>query len=150
MPDSFLRHISDGTMSAKEYLRTGEVAARARVNVQTLRYYERIGLLPAPGRLPSGYRAYPPEAVRTVRFVKRAQELGFTLTEIRVLLRLAGRADGCGETRELADRRIARLEDEIAGLRRMRNELRRLVSACESPHPASACPLTGAIEDEAR
>lgn len=133
-------------MSAREYLRIGEVAARARVNVQTLRYYERIGLLPEPRRLSSGYRAYPPGAVRTVRFVKRAQALGFTLTEIRSLLRLSGRDDGCAETRALADLRIARLDDEIAELRATRDGLRRLASECAAPHDDAACPLTDAIE----
>lgn len=136
-------------MPDREYLRIGEVAGQARVNVQTLRYYERIGLLPEPRRLASGYRAYPPETVRTVRFVKRAQALGFTLTEIRSLLRLTGRDDGCGESRELADRRIARLDAEIAELQAMRDELRRLASACETPHADAICPLTDAIENAA-
>ena len=72
----------------RERLRTGEVAARAGVNVQTLRYYERRGLLKKPGRRASGYREYSPDAVRLIRFIKRAQELGFTLTEIEDLLRL--------------------------------------------------------------
>ena len=70
-------------------MRTAEVAATAGVNVQTLRYYERRGLLPAPERLGSGYRSYTPEAVRVVRFVKRSQQLGFTLDEIGSLLELA-------------------------------------------------------------
>jgi DNA-binding transcriptional MerR regulator len=70
-------------------MRTMQVAQRAGVNAQTLRYYERRGLLPDPPRTASGYRAYGPEAVRIVRFVKRAQELGFSLTEIEVLLHLA-------------------------------------------------------------
>lgn len=132
-------------MSVEDSLRIGEVAARARVNVQTLRYYERIGLLPEPRRSSSGYRAYPPKAVHTVRLIKRAQALGFTLTEIRELLRLAGGDDACGPIRELADRRIARLDTKIAGLQAMRDELRRLATGCEVPHPAPTCPLTDAI-----
>ena len=69
-------------------MRIGEVAAEAAVNIQTLRYYERVGLLPAPDRHPSGYRSYARDAVRRVRFIKRAQELGFTLAEIGELLAL--------------------------------------------------------------
>jgi MerR family transcriptional regulator, mercuric resistance operon regulatory protein len=136
-------------MSVEDHLRIGEVAARARANVQTLRYYERIGLLPEPRRLSSGYRAYPPKAVHTVRFVKRAQALGFTLTEIRGLLRLTGSDDGCAETRELANRRIARLDAEIAGLQAMRDELWRLATGCEMPHPGPRCPITDAIKNAA-
>ena len=136
-------------MPASEYLRIGEVAARARVNVQTLRYYERIGLLPEPRRLASGYRTYPPETAHTVRFVKRAQALGFTLAEIRDLLRLTARDDGCAETRTLAKRRIARLDAEIGELQAVREELRRLASACDAPHADPACPLTDAIDNAA-
>ena len=69
-------------------MRTKEVADRARVNTQTLRYYERRGLLDAPPRTPAGYREYPSSAVRVLRFVKRAQELGFSLAEIDELLHL--------------------------------------------------------------
>ena len=70
-------------------MRTSEVAAQAHVNTQTLRYYERRGLLPQPERTHSGYRTYTADAVRVVRFVKRAQQLGFTLDEIEELLHLA-------------------------------------------------------------
>lgn len=91
-------------------LRAGEVAARAHVNVQTLRYYERRGLLPEPRRLPSGYRAYPAEAVRMVRFIKQAQALGFTLEEIRSLQRLTGdRPGNCGKAQDIAAARISEL-----------------------------------------
>ncbi len=72
----------------REALKTGEVAARAGVNIQTLRYYERRGLIQEPTRRASGYREYPQDAVRVIRFIKRAQDLGFTLTEIEELLRM--------------------------------------------------------------
>ncbi|MFI1920295.1 MerR family transcriptional regulator [Nocardia sp. NPDC020380] len=79
-------------------MRTGELAARAGVNAQTLRYYERRGLPARPPRSPAGYRSYPVEAVEVVRFVKRAQELGFTLEEIEELLELAaGGPEDCGK-----------------------------------------------------
>ena len=74
-------------------MRTGQIANQAGVNVQTLRYYERRGLLQAPARRDSGYREYPSDAIRIVRFVKRAQELGFTLSEVEILLGLAAGGD---------------------------------------------------------
>src|SRR5215470_9819706 len=90
-------------------MRIGEVAARASVHVETLRYYERRGLLREPRRQPSGYRSYGEESVHLVRFIKRAQELGFTLANIQELLRLAqGGPESCREVRALA---IAKIED---------------------------------------
>lgn len=83
--------------------------------MQTLRYYERRGLLPAPARLGSGYRSYDPAAVRTVRFVKRAQRLGFSLVEIDALLDLAaGGPASCDAARAMADEKLAQLEQKIA------------------------------------
>lgn len=136
-------------MEGARHLRTGEVAAQAGVNEQTLRYYERIGLLPEPRRLPSGYRAYSPDAVHTVRFVKRAQALGFSLTEVRTLLHVEGGPDGCEKARSLADARATSLNTKIAELRRMRDELRRLVVDCAEHRHDPSCPLTEAIESEA-
>lgn len=92
-------------------MRSAEVAAEAGVNVQTLRYYERRGLLAEPERLDSGYRAYGPEAVRIVRFVKRAQGLGFSLEEVESMLELAsGGPASCKAARELAKQKIAQLD----------------------------------------
>lgn len=127
-------------------LRAGEVAARARVNVQTLRYYERRGLLPEPRRLPSGYRAYPAEAVRMVRFIKQAQALGFTLEEIRSLQRLTGdRPGNCEKAQDLAAARVSELDQKIARLRQMREALSVLARECRGPHPADTCPLTRSL-----
>src|SRR5919199_6927108 len=98
-------------------MRTGEVAAEAGVNVQTLRYYERRGLLPEPARRESGYRVYGPDAVRRVRFIKRAQELGFGLREAESLLALAtGGPESCEAARELAETKVAELDRRIADL----------------------------------
>ena len=107
-----------------ETLRIGEVAGRAGVNVQTLRFYERRGLLPEPPRRASGYREYAPESVRRVRFIKRAQELGFTLAEVEELLRL--REDPripCREVRATAETKIADIEEKMRRLRAMRAAL---------------------------
>ena len=129
-------------------MRTGEVAAEAGVNVQTLRYYERRGLLPEPARRDSGYRAYGPEAVRIVRFIKRAQELGFGLREAETLLGLAaGGPESCDAARELAEEKVAELDRRIADLRAMRDSLQRLSATCARPRDDRDCPLLHAIED---
>lgn len=115
-------------------MRVGEVAARAGVNVETLRYYERRGLLPAPDRGPSGHRLYDEEAVRLLRAIKDAQAVGFTLSEIAEILRAARR--GVSPSEELRVRMAAKIDEidgRIAGLRRMREELARVVGcACTS------------------
>jgi Hg(II)-responsive transcriptional regulator len=129
-------------------MRTGQVAAEAGVNVQTLRYYERRGLLAQPSRQESGYRVYGPDAVRTVRFIKRAQELGFSLGDAEALLDLAaGGPESCEAARELADQKIADLDRRIADLQAMRDSLRRLAATCLRPPDDRECPLLGALEN---
>ncbi|MQA85761.1 MAG: MerR family DNA-binding protein [Streptosporangiales bacterium] len=127
-------------------MRSGEVAGKAGVNVQTLRYYERRGLLAEPPRSAAGYRAYPAGAVEVVRFVKRAQQLGFTLDEVEELL---GMTDGgpasCDAARTVAEQRLADLEAKIADLQRMRASLRRLVATCSRPRRDRECPLLQAV-----
>jgi len=128
-------------------MRTAEVAEQAGVNAQTLRYYERRGLLPDPGRTGGGYRAYGSDAVRIVRFVKRAQELGFTLTEIEVLLDLAGGGpDSCDGTRELAVEKVSDLDRKIAHLLAMRASLDQLVATCTRPRADRECPLLHSLD----
>ena len=116
-----------------ETLRTGEVAAKAGVNVQTLRYYERRGLLQEPQRRSSGYREYPPDAVQLIRFIKRAQELGFTLVEIEELLRLRSDQEAaCSEGKSTAEAKIDDIEQKIRHLRAMKCALEVLVASCAS------------------
>ena len=127
-------------------MRTGELAAEAGVNVQTLRYYERRGLLPEPARQQSGYRVYGADAVRTVRFIKRAQELGFGLRDAEALLVLAaGGPEACEAAHELAEEKIAELDARIADLRAMRDSLERLAATCVRPRAERECPLLHAI-----
>jgi DNA-binding transcriptional MerR regulator len=131
-------------------VRTSAVAAQAHVNTQTLRYYERRGLLPQPDRTRSGYRAYTPEAVRVVRFVKRAQQLGFTLDGIEDLLHLADCGpDSCDEARTMARTRIADLQVRIEELSGMRDALTRLVDTCDQPRAERDCPILRDIETAA-
>jgi MerR family mercuric resistance operon transcriptional regulator len=118
------------------------LAARAAVNPETLRYYERRGLLAVPARSPSGYRAYPEEAVRRVRFIRRAQDIGFSLAEVGTLLDLAaGGPDCCDRVRALAEDKIADLRRRIAELQALHDGLTRLVATCERPRTERECPI---------
>lgn len=115
-----------------EKLRIGAVAEQAGVNIQTLRYYERRGLLANPARTPAGYREYASDAPQIVQFIKRAQQLGFTLTEIQELLRLRAapnrdRARVC----RVATAKIADIEEKLARLEAVRRALADLVDCCE-------------------
>lgn len=128
-------------------LTIGQVASAANVNVETIRYYERRGLIPEPERSPSGYRQYTRAAVRRLRFVKRAQVLGFTLAEISELLEL--RADpgrSCEQVEVEASRTIQRIDRKIAELRRMRSALAPLRRACRERPSSEECPLLDALE----
>ncbi len=131
----------------------GEIAAESRVNIQTVRYYERRGLLPTPQRTPAGYRKYSRDVVLRIRFIKRAQALGFTLEEIAELLRLRLRSgDACGPAQTVAEAKIAEIDGKIASLRRLRRGLTRFVTACRRGSPTGDCPLLDTLggEDDRR
>src|SRR5216683_4313275 len=127
-------------------LRSGELARLARVNIETLRFYERQGLLPKPPQRTSGYREYPPEAVGLVRFIKRAQLLGFSLREIKELLALreVPRAT-CGEVVVLARRKIEEIDTKIEDLRAVRAALMKLLKGCTGTAPIAQCPIIEAL-----
>lgn len=130
-------------------MRSAEVAHAAGVNPQTLRYYQRRGLLAEPDRLDSGYRSWDDTAVRTVRFVKHAQQLGFSLEEIASLLELAGGGpDSCETARQLAVEKTAQLDAKIAALTAMRDALVRLADTCSRPRARRHCPLVQAIDTD--
>ena len=126
-------------------LRTGQLAERAGVNIQTLRYYERRGLLEPPPRRPSGQREYPEAAVRLLRTIKAAQRLGFTLAEIEELIALSEHRRGTGELRRRAQRKIAEVDARIGQLQQVREALLTVVAAeCDSLTDCSCglgCPL---------
>jgi MerR family mercuric resistance operon transcriptional regulator len=118
------------------------------MNAETLRYYERRGLLDEPPRTPGGYRDYPADAVELLRFIKRAQELGFTLDEVEELLHLHhGGPDSCDAARALAHGRRADLQARIADLTRMRDSLTDLIATCALPRADRTCALLAAIEN---
>jgi DNA-binding transcriptional MerR regulator len=123
-------------------MRIGELAARADVSTQTLRYYERRGLLGEHVRTPSGYRSYQANAVRQVRFIRRAQDLGFTLDEIGDLLRMwTDSATSCRAVESRASDTLERIDGKIADLQQMREALAKYVSACRNRMALEQCPL---------
>ena len=132
----------------RETLRTGDVAAKAGVNLQTLRYYERRGILKEPRRNSSGYREYPLETVRVIRFVKGAQDLGFTLGETEALMRL--RDCRVGSRERVRARAVAKLRDideKILGLNAVRRALTVLLDSCRCAGTPE-CPILEALDDE--
>ncbi len=135
---------------AEKTLRTGQVAAAAGVNVETLRYYERRGILKEPRRRGSGFRAYPPEAVKIVRFVKTAQELGFTLDEIEELLSLRDdHQRSCADVRAAATTKIEDVDQKIEKLHAMKQALTVLVNSCRGKGSTRECPILEAIDAKA-
>jgi len=126
-------------------LRTGELAERAGVNIQTLRYYERRGLLAAPARRPSGQRQYPEGAVGLLRTIKAAQRLGFTLDEIEELITLSEHRQTTGELHQRAKAKVGEIDAKIDQLTQMRQALLSVVAAeCDSLTDCSCgqgCPL---------
>lgn len=134
-----------------EALRMGELARKAGVIRETLRFYERKGLLPRPPRTPSGYRAYPREMVGRVRFIRQAQESGFSLREIGELLELrVGPWATCAQVRRKATDKLREIDRKMANLRRMRAAMARLTRLCTGRGPVSRCPILEALSAERR
>ncbi|HEX9867711.1 MAG TPA: MerR family DNA-binding protein [Candidatus Tectomicrobia bacterium] len=123
-------------------LTIGDVAKEAKVNIETLRYYERRGLLTSPPRSLSNYRLYTEDTVRRVRFIKGAQELGFSLKEILDLLSLQAEPEtSCEDIRERAEAKITDIEAKIASLQAMKHALAKLVTECSGSGPITDCPI---------
>lgn len=130
-------------------LTIGQVAKRVGVTVETIRFYERQGLLANPHRTASGYRQYPPEAVQRVRFIQRAKDLGFSLKEIRELLSLCDRPDTmCTHVKVFAVQTLAAIESKLHDLERMRNALAQLLMKCDGKRQLSECPILDALSQE--
>jgi MerR family transcriptional regulator, mercuric resistance operon regulatory protein len=132
-----------------EMMRIGEVAERAGVNVQTLRYYERRGLLPSPTRRPSGYREYTMDTVRLVRFIKRAQELGFSLDDVGELIELRENLSRSRvAVRSVAVRKVADIAARIRRLAAMQKALEQLIATCECTGASRSCSIIEALNDD--
>jgi MerR family copper efflux transcriptional regulator len=130
-------------------MKIGQLAQHAEVNIDTVRYYERQGLLPQPARQASGYRRYDDTDVVRLRFVRRAKALGFTLVEIRELLELSGRReDDMGTLKVAASEKLADVEAKLAELTRIRDGLRTLVAACPGHGALKHCPILHALADD--
>lgn len=125
----------------------GGLAQRAGVNVETVRYYQRIGLLERPARKNGAVRRYGVEDVRRLLFIRRAQALGFSLDEVRLLLTLS---DGrhCAETKRIAVSKLEAVDEKLAALAAMQEALRQLVRACSGGSRARGCPIIDALSAE--
>ncbi len=127
-------------------MRIGTAAEQAGVNIQTLRYYERRGLLPRPPRRRSGYREFADDAVRMVRFIKRAQDLGFTLDEVEELLRLrSDKRRDRARIRAVATKRVRQIERKVAELTAMKRALSHLLRCCAEGSTLE-CPIIEALD----
>lgn len=125
----------------------GELADAAGVGVETIRFYEREGLLPEPPRSEAGYRLYDTDAVRRVLFIRKAKDLGFTLSETKDLLELrVSDTSACDDVAERARRKIATVEERIRELRRVRRVLHDLVETCAAQTETSDCPILEVLD----
>lgn len=132
-------------------LTRGKLAKRCEVNFETVRYYEQEGLIPKPSRSAANYRLYSEETVQRIRFIKSAQELGFTLGEIKELLSLRARPRAkCADVLERAEAKIQNIDEKIQTLKAMRRALVKLKSECQGAMPISACPILEALDAEAQ
>jgi len=132
-----------------EELSIGQVARRANIGVETVRFYEREGLIGRPSRRASGYRQYEPAVVTRLRFIRRAKELGFTLREIKELLELRlDPTSTCADVKGRAQAKIEDIDSKLASLRRVRKALSRLLEACDGRKGTAECPILDALEEE--
>lgn len=129
-------------------IKSGDLARKAGVKTETLRYYEREGLLPEPNRTEAGYRMYSGEDVKRVRFIKRAQELGFSLKEVKELLALKlDASQSASEVKRLAEQKIQNIETKIQSLRAMKETLKDLAEACSGKGQVGNCPILNCLDD---
>lgn len=130
------------TPGSRAALLIGELSRRSGVNIETIRYYERVKVLPPPPRSANGRRVYGPAETRTLAFIRRSRELGFTLDEIRTLLTLSAYNGGgvCAEASSLATRHLVEVRAKIADLRAMEKALAAAVRQCEAGE-APGCPV---------
>lgn len=145
------KHAVSASKQSEIPMTVSGLARAAGVNTETIRFYERCGLLPVPARTAAGYRLYPTIMVRRLRFIRHAKDLGFTLEEIADLLSL--RQDPgctCADVRERANGKIADIDRKIAALTTMRGTLAAISSACPGDGPTTECPILAALDGEGR
>lgn len=123
-------------------LTIGKVAKEANVNIETVRYYERLGLISKPPRTESGYRQFPVEVVQRIKFIKRAQELGFTLLEVNKLLSVSdGKDYDCHDIQQFASKKLEEIEQKISDLEKIKSILYDLSKKCPGQGPLDKCPI---------
>lgn len=123
-------------------LGSSELAKQGGINQESIRFYEKEGLLPKPPRTAGGYRVFSTDDVRRVRFIKRAQEIGFSLREIKELLALSSEPDtNCGDVRERAEAKLSDIDRKLADLKRIRKALARLTAECGGRGTIDGCPI---------
>ncbi len=128
----------------------GELSRRTGCNVETVRYYERVGVMPKPPRTAGGHRFYPAEQVKRLAFIRRGRELGFTLDQIRGLLRFVDSGDfSCADIKALTDVHLTELRDKIADLRRMERVLKDMAAQCDGGR-VPECPIIDALSADVR
>ena len=128
-------------------LKIGQLAKKAGVNIETIRYYERRHLLGPTSRLPSGYRLYNHEAQRRLQFIKNAQVLGFTLHEIEELLDLQVSSKArCGDVKRKAEAKLKHVEAKVRDLQALARSLRSLIRDCRAGQPTDRCPILQSLE----
>lgn len=130
-------------------LTIGELSRRTGSNPETVRYYERIGLLPEPARSQGGHRLYGLGHLKRLGFVRHARELGFTVESVRELLRLAERDRPCADARSVAGAHLLEVQEKLAALRTMERVLQDMVARCDAEQ-APECPLIEALFEEGR
>src|SRR5579872_2122286 len=129
-------------------LSIGQLAREAAIHLETIRFYEREGLMPVPARLASGHRTFDGAALRRLRFIKRAQELGFSLAEVRELLDLQAQPDrDCADVCQRAQQKLADVEQKIKDLARIKRALRHLTENCRGGRPIRECGILEALEE---
>ena len=122
-------------------MKIGEVAKLAGTGIETIRFYEREGVLLEPKRRPSGYRQYDEATVERLEYIRRAKELGFTLSEIKELLSLSFAHSNCDHIRQRAEGRITDIENKIRSLQQMKRSLRKILERCQTKNSTDDCPL---------
>jgi len=130
-------------------MKIGQVAKAAGIGIDAVRFYERRGLIPKPGRQPSGYRVYAPDVVLNLQFIRSAQSLGFSLAEIGELISLEDQPDArAADVKELAQARLDDIEDRVRKLNRMKRALKKVVQGCSGQGPIAGCSILKALREE--
>jgi len=134
-------------MKAMDVLSIGKLSKQSGVNIETIRYYEKIGVMPAPGRSAGGFRIYEPDHLKRLSFVRRGRQLGFSLDEIRNLLRLVdGHGHTCAEVHALMLSHLAEIRRKIRDLRRLQRAMAEMAAQC-SGESVPECPIVDALFD---